>query len=699
MKDISLQDALEQLYRQQLDVWPLCRDNYEALKKTEVRALEVDGREFRLQCNPARLSSASAAVREGVVQRPCFLCRSLRPASQLFLNYTDAVSGRRYELLVNPYPVVDRHFTIVAEEHAPQSLSGRVEDMARLAGALPDYLVFFNGARSGASAPDHMHFQAVPKCRVPLLSWSTEQQVLWGVVAGTPEIGDSDLLNVACWAASDAADSGGLHWLTVRRALHRPWQYFATGEEHCLISPATLEFCGLVPLAVPGDFRKMDAALLADVLRQVARREPVLRVGIMEGPAIDFSVGGIRYHAVYRGESLVEVDGRPGEQFWTLHAPFTLHGVTIGKQFHWEKTEDQTFGGALRIIAREGRLHAINYVAVEDYLLSVIASEMSALNNLELLKTHAVISRSWVLRQIDRTETSSAAAEVASPAAEDENRLIRWFDHDDHTLYDVCADDHCQRYQGLSRVVSADVARAIGETRGEVLTDAEGRVCDARFSKCCGGVSEAFEVCWQDVPHDYLRPVVDAPANGKSPDVGALSLETEAGVRRWIESGSTSSFCNTEDERVLHQVLNDYDRSTHDFYRWEVIYGQAGLSALLERKTGLSVGRILHLRPLKRGRSGRICELEIEGDCRTVVIGKELMIRMALSETHLYSSAFVVDEEISSGGELRFRIKGAGWGHGVGLCQIGAACMSLRGYGYREILDHYFVNTRTESIY
>lgn len=696
---MQLQRALERLYRQQLEAWPACRDNYAALENMEIRWLEVDGRAFRLQYNPARLASASATVRDGVVERPCFLCRSSRPASQLFLAYADAVSGRRYEILVNPFPIVEHHFTIVAEEHTPQSLSDRLADMARLAEALPDYLVFFNGARSGASAPDHMHFQAVPKQRVPLLSWSVEQQVTWGVVARMPEVGDSDFLNVACWSAPDTAFGKATHWLVVRRALHRPWQYSAVGEEHCLISPATLEFCGLVPLAVQADFRKMNASLLADVFRQVARREPVLRVGIMDGSEVDFSVGGRRCHVVYRGEHALETDGRIVEQVWALQSPFTLHGVTIGKQFHWEKREDQTFGGVLRIIACEGGLHAINYIAVEDYLRSVIASEMSALNNLELLKTHAVISRSWVLRQIDKPKQVSSRQGEVLPVPMDENRLIRWFDHDDHVLFDVCADDHCQRYQGLSRVVSSDVDRAIDETRGEVLVDRQGEVCDARFSKCCGGISEAFEICWQDEPHDYLRPIVDAPGEEGCGGADLLALDTEAGARRWIESASAPSFCNTDDERVLHQVLNDYDRSTRDFYRWEVVYGQAGLSALFERKTRLGVGRIIHLRPLKRGRSGRICELEIEGEKRTVIIGKELMIRKALSESHLYSSAFVVDEEISSGGELLFRIRGAGWGHGVGLCQIGAACMSLRGYGYREILSHYFVNTRTEVIY
>ncbi len=249
-----LQDALERLFSQQLETWPLCCDHYEALKNTETRLLEVDGRMFRLQHNPTRLASASAAVRNGAVERPCFLCRSARPASQMFLNYTDPVSGRRYELLVNPYPIVDHHFTIVAEEHAAQSLSDRIGDMERLAQSLPDYVVFFNGARSGASAPDHMHFQAVPKRLVPLFSWSEEQRVMWGTTAQAPEIGDSDWLNVACWAPSEDVDAGTMRWLVIRRALHRPRQYFAEGDEHCLISPATLEFCGLVPLAVRNDF-------------------------------------------------------------------------------------------------------------------------------------------------------------------------------------------------------------------------------------------------------------------------------------------------------------------------------------------------------------------------------------------------------------------------------------------------------------
>jgi SpoIID/LytB domain protein len=339
---------------------------------------------------------------------------------------------------------------------------------------------------------------------------------------------------------------------------------------------------------------------------------------------------------------------------------------------------------------------AINHVPVETYLRSVIASEMSADNNLELLRTHAVISRSWVLRQIKEegkeakvADAPSVSAQAFSPfsayrafqssavrpqspaSANRPQKLIHWFDHSDHTDFDVCADDHCQRYQGLTRVSSPVVDEAIAQTRGEVLiSETDGSLCDARFSKCCGGMTEAFEVCWQDTPYDYLQPILDAPAPG------------------------ARSFCDTQDERVLRLVLNTYDRSTADFYRWTVRYTRAELSALIERKMHWGLGEVRHLRPLKRGLSGRIYELEIEGTERTLIVGKELMIRKALSETHLYSSAFTVEEE----GDL-FTLHGSGWGHGVGLCQIGAACMSLQGYTYRRILAHYFPHTEVKSVY
>jgi SpoIID/LytB domain protein len=764
----SLQLALDELYTRQLRDWPLCRQNYADVASVEVRRLTLDGAEFRLQFNPARIRSAKADVRAGQVERPCFLCRHRRPVEQEDVPYTDASSGHPYLLSVNPYPIVEHHFTLVSADHVPQSLEGRVADMAHLAELLPDYLVFFNGACSGASAPDHMHFQAVPQRTVPLLSWSPEVQARIGVRTGFSEEelapGADRNKNVACWMQPTAEGGRELRWLVIDRRCHRPWQYSAEGEEQCLISPATLEFCGLVPLARREDFDRMTEPLLSDIFRQVWAREPRLRVGIIEAPTVDFCRDGRRYTATYLGEGRVGVrlSDTPSEEpevkeypeVWLWQSPFTLPAVTIGKEFHWQQQESQTFEGVLQIRAVHGRLVAINHVPVETYLRSVIASEMSADNNLELLKTHAVISRSWVLRQIrdaqtehsakaealgcEGQHTSDTSADNLSQSSDNKqltsqpngDRIIKWFDHDDHVDFDVCADDHCQRYQGLTRVRSAVVDEAIAATRGEVLiSNADGSLCDARFSKCCGGVSEAFDACWQDRTYDYLQPIVDAPSDAEPSEaeptaaecnltegetfadykcdsvneqsainhqdkVKPLALDTEAGSRSWILSNSAPSYCNTTDPRVLSLVLNTYDRTTADFYRWTVRYSRSELSALVERKMHWGLGTVLHLRPLKRGLSGRIYELEIVGDRRTVVVGKELMIRKALSESHLYSSAFVVDEE----GE-EFVLRGAGWGHGVGLCQIGAACMSLRGIPYDRILSHYFVHTRVERRY
>jgi SpoIID/LytB domain protein len=687
----DLQLSLEQLYTRQLAGWPLCRQNYADVAAVEVRRLTVDGAEYQLQFNPARIRSAKADVRDGRVERPCFLCRDKRPVEQEDLPYTDAETGHQYLLSVNPYPIVDHHFTLVAAEHTPQRLAGREVDMAHLAALLPDYLVFFNGACSGASAPDHAHFQAVPQRSVPLLHWAPEVQAHIGVGTVAPQGADSDYKNVACWMQPLPDGSRELRWLVIDRRCHRPWQYAATGEEQCLISPATLEFCGLVPLARREDFERMTATLLDDILSQVWRREPRLRVGIIEAQTIDFCRAGQRYTARYLADDRMAVGDVEMPELWIWESPFTLPAVTIGKEFHWQQQESQTFEGVLQLKPIHGRLVAINHVPVETYLRSVIASEMSADNNLSLLRTHAVISRSWVLRQVDNSTPSPSPTDEADTPT----RLIRWFDHDDHVDFDVCADDHCQRYQGLTRVRSAVVDQAIADTRGEVLlSDADGSICDARFSKCCGGVSEAFEVCWQDMPHDYLRPIIDAPSEPVAQRVDALALDTEEGARCWITRRDVPSYCNTTDPRVLSLVLNTYDRTTADFYRWTVRYTRRELSDLIERKMQWGLGEVQHLRPLKRSQSGRIYELEIEGSQRTLVVGKELMIRRALSETHLYSSAFVVDEV----GE-DFVLHGAGWGHGVGLCQIGAACMSLRGMDYRQILSHYFTHTHIATRY
>lgn len=356
---------------------------------------------------------------------------------------------------------------------------------------------------------------------------------------------------------------------------------------------------------------------------------------------------------------------------------FTLQGVTIGVHFHWERKEDQTFAGDLRLIVEDGKVTAINLLGVEDYLTSVISSEMSATSHIELLKAHAVISRSWVLRPI--LNPSGLPAQPSHKAQPTDTEHITWYERDAHTHFDVCADDHCQRYQGITRQTSDNVRKAIEATWGEVLTYG-GKICDARFYKSCGGATELFDNCWADEAHPYLQAVRDAGAGTPLPD-----LTDEAQAEQWIRT-SPDAFCNTSDKRILSQVLNNYDQETTDFYRWRVQYTQQELSELIRERSGIDFGTILDLRPVRRGPSARLVELEIVGTKHRMVIGKELEIRKWLSRSHLYSSAFVVDRNDNQD----FILIGAGWGHGVGLCQIGAAVMAEKGYTYQQILAHYF---------
>lgn len=365
---------------------------------------------------------------------------------------------------------------------------------------------------------------------------------------------------------------------------------------------------------------------------------------------------------------------------------FMLHDVVIGVGFHWQRNEDQTFVGELLFIAEDGEVRAINRLPVEDYLVSVISSEMSATSSLEFLKAHTIISRSWLYAQLQRREKQRFS--VLGHESEDE--IVRWYAREDHTLFDLCADDHCQRYQGVTRAVNPNVARAVRETCDIVLMY-DGEVCDARFSKCCGGVTERFSACWEDVDYGYLHAFRDVEGNVPLPD-----LTNEEGAREWIES-TPPSYCSTDDSKVLSQILNGYDRETNDFYRWRVEYSQEELSELVSRRSGVDFGKVEDLQPLERGASGRIIRLRIVGSRCTKIVGKELEIRRWLSESHLYSSAFVVDK-IADGDSARFVLKGAGWGHGVGLCQIGAAMMGERGCSHEAILRHYYPGTYLEKV-
>lgn len=389
---------------------------------------------------------------------------------------------------------------------------------------------------------------------------------------------------------------------------------------------------------------------------------------------------------VWRGAPFAELRFEPIEpqKADELAGHFCLRGVLIGIGFHWERREDQFFKGALRLIVDGDKLVAINVLRVEDYLYSVISSEMSATSSLELLKAHAVISRSWLMKPIIDAEQGRKSQQ--QPQNQTDGEWIKWYERDAHALFDVCADDHCQRYQGVARAQTPLVKQAVEATRGEVLVSG-GEICDARFSKSCGGVSERFENCWANEYHDYLQPVCDA-ADAALPD-----LTVEANVERWIRS-APEAFCNTHDAQILSQVLNNYDQETTDFYRWTVRYTTAELSELVRRKSGIDFGDIVALEPVERGASGRLVRLRIVGTKRTLVVGKELEIRKWLSESHLYSSAFVVDV-LPDG----FLLTGAGWGHGVGLCQIGAAVMGAKGYKYNEILAHYFVHSQIKKLW
>ena len=437
------------------------------------------------------------------------------------------------------------------------------------------------------------------------------------------------------------------------------------------------------------------------------KEEPIVSVGIVSASKLLFSL-----NAPYTvcgsqrcGKQVVELS--EGRILWenTLYdellfeptdaqSSFTLEDVTIGVNFHWERKEAQTFLGKLRFIVQDNNICAINELPVETYLTSVISSEMRATSSLELLKAHAVISRSWLLAQIEQRKAENNNVEKQPSFFKTNEEIVRWYDREDHKRFDVCADDHCQRYQGITKAANKHVVEAIQQTAGEILTR-HGEICDARYSKCCGGAVEEFQYCWENIKKPYLQALPDTlPDTTPLPD-----LTDEAVACQWILS-SPDAFCNTTDQKVLSQVLNDFDQETTDFYRWSQTYSQTEVKQLLEEKLEVQFGDIIDLIPLSRGKSGRIYRLKIVGKERTLIIGKELEIRRALSKSHLYSSAFIVEKaDIKDGVPQKFIIKGAGWGHGVGLCQIGAAMMGKQGYRYEEILLHYYKGAEITKAY
>ncbi len=703
---------------EQLSEWPMAREAFHNLESVETRVLSSSG--LALQHNPARIISTTARIKPAdIASRSCFLCEESRPREQKAID-----AGDGFDLLVNPYPILREHFCVVSHNHRPQAFKDCYKKMLSIAAELePGYMIFYNGPRSGASAPDHLHMQIGRSEGIPLVDKlraneppTTDKPVViqpFGFPITVIKGSDPDLV-WKCVSSMSIYDGeyeprmnvlsfnreGEIITAIIPRGKHRPDCYYAQGDANIMVSPGAVDMFGLIITPRKEDFESLTERQVLDIYHQVTLQQPKIKVGIMTGREIRFCLNDSYTdgHNSFEGE--MTVSAQSGRLNWngvlvdsiTLKpnehgSTFTLHDVTIGIGFHWERKEEQTFSGQLRFIMEEGQVRAINILPVEEYLASVISSEMKPTASREFLRAHAVISRSWVLAQL---RSPYHKTDDTKPIANDHilNRIIKWYDHDQHTLFDVCADDHCQRYQGRTRIISAEAEAAVRDTFGQTLTY-DGHLCDARFSKCCGGITEQFETCWQDEHKPYLVALRDSSINeGALPD-----LTVEENARQWILS-EPKSFCNSADGNILSESLNGYDLETPDFYRWTVQYTTAQISDIFRRKSGMDIGDIVGLRPIKRGPSGRIYELEIEGTKSTVTIGKELEIRRTLSESHLFSSAFVI-EKAQDG----FTLKGAGWGHGVGLCQIGAAVMAAKGYTYREILQHYYPGTNLGRFY
>lgn len=773
--DIMEDSSISRFFNRQLEMWEDARHRFRDLKHVEVRQLSD---QLKVQFNPARIVSTGAKIDKHTLgERPCFLCERNRPKEQMTKQIDD-----HFQLLVNPFPILPVHFTIPATKHQPQSIYRHYGEMHRLLSLHSELMVFYNGPKCGASAPDHLHFQAGTSGVLPLqTNWQRLSRNLTDVISlndeekisvlrdflvpafviisksedsdeelfhrlyrSMPMRGDESepMMNIIAWRKGDEFIS-----VVIPREKHRPDAYFAEGEAQMMVSPGALDMAGLIITPREEDFSKINLDKATALLRECGisaekmeaivsnlkasaatahehplqlladkGKQPNVNVGIVSGQKIHFSLNKpyLAKGEVVTGEQ--EVAFSEGGILWngnqysslTFHpqsadASFSLSDVTIGVNFHWERKETQTFLGTLHFVVESDKICAINELPVERYLESVISSEMSATSSLELLKAHAVISRSWLLAQMKKRREVAESGNNFFSFVKKDDRLIRWYDREDHTIFDVCADDHCQRYQGITKETSPHVAEAIRQTKGQILMDGDD-ICDARFSKCCGGVTEEFQYCWEDTPKNYLSSVRDIIQGVKSVGSAAPaplpSLQDEAAADAWIRS-NPPAFCNTTDKKILSQVLNDYDQETADFYRWKVTLTQEKLKQLLDEKLKMNFGDILDLQAEERGKSGRISKLRIVGTEKTFVIGKELEIRRALSDTHLYSSAFVVDRcDIDEKGvPQRFDIIGAGWGHGVGLCQIGAAVMGEEGFDYDAILLHYYQGAEIKKVY
>lgn len=795
------EEEVEAFFDHELQVWPTARQRYDDLhEQVQQKVLTLNAADvpntpanshaditLTVQINPARIVSTAAKIdKASIDSRPCFLCDENRPKEQHAL-----MIEHHYQVLVNPFPILPRHFTIPTRRHKPQSIWEHFSTLRHLAWTLPHHIVFYNGPQCGASCPDHLHLQAGSRGLVPIeRDWElyenqmdklypltgseTQEMEDLGntsqrcglfllknyvcpvfVIRSLPEETNSMLcqrlyralpvpegeneprMNVLCWRQQgDESRSDEIVTLIFPRKKHRPDCYYATStEESLLVSPGALDMGGLLITPREVDFQKMTAARAVSILREVTMneeelqeviakvtdsativhqyapnekkqakalspaddenvhhapspfkdempRQTIVAVGLLSAQSIRFCLNGAftAKGATLEGEQ--EVSYSDGGVMWngqlyrqltfvpaTETSNFTLQDVVIGKDFHWERRQTQTFCGALRLIVEEENIVCINDIDIEQYLVSVISSEMSATCSPEFLKASAVISRSWLYAQIEKRRKYSESRHGFFAFTRTDTELIRWHDREDHTIFDVCADDHCQRYQGITRASRPEVQDAVDATRGQVLVY-DGAICDTRFAKCCGGRTETFETCWEDEAHPYLQSVEDP-------------------------------FCKTDDANILRQVLNDYDQETTNFYRWTVTLSQAEAREYITAHLKMDLGDIINLEPLERGPGERIMRLRITGSERTFTIGKELEIRSALSPSHLKSAAFTVERQAmdDNGVPARFVLHGKGWGHGVGLCQIGAAVMGEQGYSYDQILHHYFKDVEIKAIF
>ena len=767
--DIMEDSSISRFFNRQLEVWTDARHRFRDLKHVETRQFSD---QLKLQWNPARIVSTGAKIdKKTLGERPCFLCDKNRPKEQMSKQIDE-----KFHLLVNPFPILPVHFTIPARKHQPQLIYKNYSEMHRFISLHSDLMVFYNGPKCGASAPDHLHFQAGTNGILPLqTNWQRLSRNLTDIISlndeekisvvrdfivpafviisksaesdealfrrlykAMPQRGDETepMMNIISWRKGEEFIS-----VVIPREKHRPEAYFAEGDAQFVVSPGALDMSGLIITPREEDFRKLTEEKALSLLQEcgvseekmnaiIAKlkaskdaedaaeasstlynkgKQPDVTVGIVSAQKIHFSLNKpyLAKGEKVLGEQVVEFS--EGGVLWngnqysqlTFHpqsadASFSLSDVTIGVNFHWERKETQTFLGTLRFVVESDKIVAINELPVEKYLESVISSEMSATSSLELLKAHAVISRSWLLAQMKKRREVAESGNNFFSFTKKEDTLIRWYDREDHTLFDVCADDHCQRYQGITKETSPHVAEAIRQTKGQILMDGE-EICDARFSKCCGGITEEFQYCWEDTPKTYLTAVRDI-ALGVEHTLPNLTNEEEA--EKWIRF-NPPAFCNTQDKKILSEVLNDYDQETVNFYRWKETLSQEKLQQLIADKLKMDLGAILDMKAVERGKSGRISKLQIIGTEKTFTIGKELEIRRTLSDSHLLSSAFVVDkyDKDEQGVPQRFELIGAGWGHGVGLCQIGAAVMGEQGYHYDAILLHYYQGAEIKKLY